>query len=548
MIEKINADQLREMFAAGAALLQENKAGVDAMNVFPVPDGDTGTNMSMTLNSAVAEMANAKSNTVKDVSAAMARGALRGARGNSGVISSQIFRGISKGLANVDEIDTEAFANALRSGVDMAYKAVMKPREGTILTVARAAADAAVRAARRERDISRFLDIVIDAANAALDKTPEQLPVLKEAGVVDAGGKGLIIIYSGFKQALDGGEFHFDFQTITTEEERSAASMELSTSDIKYAYCTEFFVVNLKEGVDERARDSFTDHLQKIGDSVVVVGDDDMIKVHVHTNDPGKALQWGLRLGELSKLKIDNMREQHRKLASDGTLSDEGAPEKLVQYGMVSVVAGDGLADIFRDIGVDVVVEGGQSMNPAIADIADAVQQVKAENVFVYPNNSNVILAAQQAQELVENRNVIIIPTKTAPQGIAAVLAFMEDADPEANREEMMEAISTVSTGEVTFAVRDTRYNGLSIHKGDIIGLDDDGICAVGKTVDEVAVDLLSSIVDDEKGMITLFWGHDVTEEDAKALTEEISVRFPDLEVECQRGGQPLYYYIFSVE
>ena len=548
MIEKINADQLREMFAAGAALLQENKAGVDAMNVFPVPDGDTGTNMSMTLNSAVAEMANAKSNTVKDVSAAMARGALRGARGNSGVISSQIFRGISKGLANVDEIDTEAFANALRSGVDMAYKAVMKPREGTILTVARAAADAAVRAARRERDISRFLDIVIDAANAALDKTPEQLPVLKEAGVVDAGGKGLIIIYSGFKQALDGGEFHFDFQTITTEEERSAASMELSTSDIKYAYCTEFFVVNLKEGVDERARDSFTDHLQKIRDSVVVVGDDDMIKVHVHTNDPGKALQWGLRLGELSKLKIDNMREQHRKLASDGTLSDEGAPEKLVQYGMVSVVAGDGLADIFRDIGVDVVVEGGQSMNPAIADIADAVQQVKAENVFVYPNNSNVILAAQQAQELVENRNVIIIPTKTAPQGIAAVLAFMEDADPEANREEMMEAISTVSTGEVTFAVRDTRYNGLSIHKGDIIGLDDDGICAVGKTVDEVAVDLLSSIVDDEKGMITLFWGHDVTEEDAKALTEEISVRFPDLEVECQRGGQPLYYYIFSVE
>ena len=552
MIEKINAALLRDMFAAGAALLEENKEGVDAMNVFPVPDGDTGTNMSMTLNSAVAEMYNAKEESVKAVAAAMARGALRGARGNSGVISSQIFRGFAKGLENVQEADTIALANALQMGVDMAYKAVMKPREGTILTVAKAAAEAGMRAARRERDLSRFMQIVIDAADRTLAKTPDMLPVLKEAGVVDAGGKGLIIIYTGFRQAIDGGgTFHFDFEPLAPAKAAvpSAASMEgLSTSDIQFGYCTEFFVVNLKDDVDDAMRESFSQHLQKIGDSVVVVGDDDLIKVHVHTNAPGKALQWGLRMGELSHVKIDNMREQHRNLASDGSIVEAAPVQPPKKYGMVSVVAGAGLAHVFEDIGVDYVVEGGQSMNPSIDDIAKAVQSVNAKTVFVFPNNSNVILAAQQAKELVTDQELIIIPTKTAPQGIAAALAFMEDETPQANESEMLEAIGYVSTGMVTYAVRDTHYNGLNIHKDDIIGLDDHGICAVGKDVETVALELLARIVDDEKGMITCFYGADVSEADAQALQEKISARFDELENEMHSGGQPLYYYIFSVE
>ena len=553
MVEKINAALLRDMFAAGAALLEENKAGVDAMNVFPVPDGDTGTNMSMTLNSAVNEMRTATEDSVKAVSAAMARGALRGARGNSGVISSQIFRGFAKGLADVEEADTAALANAFQTGVKMAYKAVMKPREGTILTVAKAAADAAVRASRKQKDLSVFMQTVIDAANDMLNKTPEMLPVLKEAGVVDAGGKGLIIIYTGFKQAIDGGgEFHFDFEAAAPaqkDEAPKASAMEsLSLSRIEFGYCTEFFIVNLKDDVDDKVRETFTEHLQKIGDSVVVVGDADLIKVHVHTNAPGKALQRALRMGELSHVKIDNMREQHRNLASDGSVVEAKPKQPPKKYGMVSVVAGEGLASVFRDIGVDYVVEGGQSMNPSIEDIAGAVERVNAENVFVFPNNSNVILAAQQAKQLVEDKNLIIIPTKTAPQGIAAALAFMENSTPEENEKEMTDAISEVSTGMVTYAVRDTHYNGLNIHKDDIIGLDDHGICAVGKDVATVSVELLARIVTDEKGMITGFFGADTKKEDADALKAQIEDRFPDLECEIHDGGQPLYYYIFSVE
>jgi len=550
MVEKINAALLRDMFAAGAALLDENKVGVDAMNVFPVPDGDTGTNMSMTLNAAAAEMMACKEETVKAIAGSMARGALRGARGNSGVITSQIFRGFAKGLENVKEADTAAFAAALQMGVDMAYKAVMKPREGTILTVAKAAAEAAVKLARREKDFSVFMQKVIDAGDKMLAKTPEMLPVLKEAGVVDAGGKGLMIIYSGFKQAIDGGgNFHFDFEPIAAEPLPSAASMEgISTADIEFGYCTEFFVVQLKPDVTEELRDSFTQHLMKIGDSVVVVGDDELIKVHVHTNAPGKALQWALRMGELSHVKIDNMREQHRNLASDGSITEMPKPEPPKKYGMVTVVAGDGLASVFTDIGVDYVVEGGQSMNPSIDDIASAVEKVNAENVFVFPNNSNVILAAQQAKQLVEDKNLIIIPTKTAPQGIAAALAFMEDAEPEDNEAEMLEAITYVSTGMVTYAVRDTHYNGLNIRKGDIIGLSDEGICAVGKDLPTVAQELLAIITNEDKGMITGFYGEEVTEDNANALCEKIAERFEDLECEMHRGGQPLYYYIFSVE
>ncbi|MGI6004753.1 MAG: DAK2 domain-containing protein [Christensenellales bacterium] len=548
MIDSINGAMLREMFYAGHGLLEENREAIDVLNVFPVPDGDTGTNMSMTLSVAIGEVRQLQSNQVEKVASAMSRGALRGARGNSGVILSQIFRGFAKGLEGVDNITSAELAQALTSGVEMAYKAVMKPREGTILTVARSAAEYATRFARRQKDLSLFLSNIIDEAERTLQKTPEMLPVLKEAGVVDSGGRGFIVILAGFKMALDGEEMTFEYSEPYTQTPQHVVQSFQATEDIEFAYCTEFFVTNLRDDVDDDMVRSFLEKLERVGDSVVVVRDDDLIKVHVHSNVPGKILQLALRMGELSTIKIDNMKEQHRTL-TDVAPPAEKAPEPvaLKPYGMMTVCAGDGVKAIMKDLGVDVVVSGGQTMNPSTQDLLSAVESVPAETVFVFPNNANIILAAQQTVELTE-KNVVVIPSKTLPQGIAAIITFDPDASVEDNQREMSEAMSDVLTGEVTYAVRDTSVNSHKIRQGDIIGIGNGQMLCVGNDVEKVAIELVEKLLDEDKEVITIFYGEDVSEEQAQALCQKLEENHRDCSVEVHFGGQPLYYYIVSVE
>nr|WP_243108470.1 DAK2 domain-containing protein [Maliibacterium massiliense] len=549
MLDKIDGSMLKEMFIAGAGLLETNKEGVDVLNVFPVPDGDTGTNMSMTLAMAVSEVQELPADSVEKISSVFARGALRGARGNSGVILSQLFRGFAKGMEGHKAVDTVLFAQALQSGVEMAYKAVMKPREGTILTVARAAADAAVKAARRQKDFEKLIVTIIDAAEDMLQKTPEMLPVLKEAGVVDSGGRGLIIIYAGFKMAIDGEEMRFEFEKPIKPETSVLEGYGIasqSTEDIHFTYCTEFFITHLRDDCDEKMQESFREKLQKVGDSIVFVPDDDLIKVHVHSNCPGKILQLALRMGELSHIKIDNMKEQHRSL-----LEEAPAPQKPAvppkEYGMVAVAAGAGLEAIFKDLNVDCVVRGGQTMNPSIEDIARAVDSINAEKVFVFPNNSNIILAAQQASQLTE-KQMCIIPTKSVPQGIAAVLNFDPDISMQENEQHMVSAIATVQTGQVTYAVRDTHFEENEIHEGDIIGLANNKLTCVGNDVPDVSMELMEQLMDEEKEVISVFYGEDITKDAAQALCDALAEKYPDCDIEMHEGGQPLYYYIFSVE
>ena len=548
------------MIIAGANLLEHNREAIDALNVFPVPDGDTGTNMSLTMKSTVKEIAAQDIADASRLANMAARGALKGARGNSGVILSQILRGFARGIEGCQTVDAEAFARGLRSGADTAYKAVMKPKEGTILTVIRVIAEDAGRyVGKHPGNLPGLMDKVIRSGEAILAKTPEMLPALKQAGVVDSGGQGLLTVFKGWRAAFNGEKIEDTSANIgeaaTFEFEDDHDSLE----EIKFKYCTEFIIQEMNEGVTEDDINKFRTRLTRIGDCVVVVGDFSLVKVHVHTNEPGKALNYACELGELVNLKIDNMAEERRerlraaeeaqKAAEQKRQEEEAAQEAepLKDYGMVAVSLGEGFSSIFSDLGVDHIVEGGQTMNPSIEDILDAVSGVGAKTVFVLPNNSNVILAASQAAELAEV-DVVVLPTKNVAMGIGAVIAFNPEASVEENRETMTAAAEQVKTGQVTFAVRDTVFEDKEIKEGDIIGIHNGRIETVGQSIHDIALDLVGHVVEDGDSLITVYYGQDTEEADAQALGDEVAAQFPDLDVEVQYGGQPLYYYLISAE
>lgn len=541
---------LRDMVVAGAALLEKNREAVDALNVFPVPDGDTGTNMSLTMQSATREVNSKEYLRADEAANALAKGALRGARGNSGVITSQLLRGFARALSGVDKITPVQFANALKAGADQAYKAVMKPKEGTILTVARVIAEDAIKQAQKAPDdYDALMTVMLRSGEAILKRTPDMLPPLKQAGVVDSGGRGLLLIYTGYAAVLRGEEIDDSMATSDEDGETGFIDDHSAIGEIKFAYCTEFTIQNLRDDCTEGDVDSFRRRLNRIGDTVQVVGDMTQVKVHVHTNNPGNALEYGLELGELVNLKVENLLEQRREIERQNAPAQEEAvpeePEK--EYGMVAVSMGEGFSQIFRDLTVDHIVEGGQTMNPSIEDILDAINAVKARCVFVFPNNGNVILAAQQAAELAE-KEVYVIPTKNVAMGIAAAVAFQPDADSKENAARMEEAAQHVRTGTVTFAVRDSEYNGVQIKEGDIIGLHNGQIEYSGSSIHDVVMEMMKAVVTDDDELITVYYGADMTKEDAEAITEEIGKNYPNCDVECLMGGQPLYYYIISVE
>ena len=542
----IGGAMLKEMFLTGAALLEKNRAYIDSLNVFPVPDGDTGTNMSMTMQSAVKEIQNCKGTNVSDIAAAASLGALKGARGNSGVILSQILRGFARALSGKEEMAPENFADALTTGTEAAYKAVMKPKEGTMLTVARMMAEAVTKEANEGANLYKLIDVMIDEGERALLLTPELLPVLKEAGVVDSGGKGLVTILRGFKMVIDGEEVdeyvpapQQNTAEITGNEE--GADLE-ALDDIEFGYCTEFFIIHLDESFSEADLDKLREKLMKIGDSVVVAYDSDFIKIHVHSNCPGKILQLALRLGEIDRIKIENMREQNRELLANMKKNEK-------ENALVAVSISDGIDEVYKEIGVNNLISGGQTMNPSIDSITKAIRRANARNVFVLPNNSNIIMAAQQAAAI-SDRNVIVIPSKTMMQGLSAALAYSDDVDVETNTERMTAAIKQVLSGSVTYAVRDTQFNGEKISQGDIIGLLDNVITKVGTSVDSVAVELLCSMIENKGDdcMATIFYGEGADEDSAQAVADAVNEKYPDAEITVQYGGQPLYYYYFSVE
>ena len=546
MPKTIGGTELRRMISAGAKVLEINRAKVDSLNVFPVPDGDTGTNMSLTIQSAVREMNLCTSNRLSELCDAVSKGALKGARGNSGVILSQLFRGICAEIKKHEDVNIKTFAKAMENGTRVAYSAVSKPKEGTMLTVARMMSEFAVSAAAKFRDLSAFLDEVIKKGEEALAKTPEQLPVLKKAGVVDAGGMGLLCIYRGFLGALNGEEY----EEIAAPDAQKADEdvfgdnsdiINLDLGEIVFAYCTEFFIINLKKQTTLADIDRLKEKLMQLGDCVICIGDLELVKVHVHTNTPGVALSYALELGELDRVKIENMLEQNRALRA------KREAEKK-EMGMLAVCTGEGIAAIFKDLMVDRVIEGGQTMNPSASDIADAVQKINAEHVFVFPNNKNIILAAEQAKALVEKRTIHVIPTKNVPQGFAAALAFNPEASSEENKTDMIHAIDNVRAGQVTYAVRATSVNGFDLKEGDIIGLDDKKILAKGSSVDETMLSLIDRLKDASHEIITLYYGQDVSEEEAAALAQQVAEKYPDCDVDFHNGGQPIYYYIVSLE
>jgi len=554
----LDAQTVRTMFLAAAANLERNKAWINDLNVFPVPDGDTGTNMTLTVMSAVKEI-----NALEDISfdtlaKAISSGSLRGARGNSGVITSQLFRGLCKEMTEHTELDKQAIAAAMKRATETAYKAVMKPREGTILTVARGMSEKAEElASDPDLSIENFIRAIIEHGDITLEHTPELLPVLKQAGVVDSGGQGLMQLVKGAYQALIG---EFD-ENAMSEHEGSGAALDFAeTSDmdeITFGYCTEF-LVNVEKHYDEMEEYSFKQYLESIGDCVVVVSDDDIIKVHVHTNDPGLAIQKGLSYGSLSRMKIDNMREEHEeKLIREASriAKEEKAKEAAEAnvprkpYGFVAVSPGKGLADIFRDLGADGIIEGGQTMNPSAEDVVKAVEKVNADTVYVLPNNSNIILAAEQATYLVKDKTIKVVPTKTVPQGITAMISFDENAGADENLETMTDALSTVHTGQVTYAIRDTSIDGKEIHENDIMGLGDhSALLAVGNDIEDVAKQVIASLVDDDCSVISIYYGEMITEDEVERLGCQIEAAYPDMDVEINCGGQPVYYYIISAE
>ncbi len=555
----IDASQLAKMFLAGAKNLDAKKEWINELNVFPVPDGDTGTNMSMTILSAAKEVSSLDKPNMKSLSKAISSGSLRGARGNSGVILSQLFRGFTKVIANYEEIDTVVLAEACDKAVETAYKAVMKPKEGTILTVARAAADKAIEMVAETDDLEVYIKAVIDEADAVLKKTPDMLPVLKQAGVVDSGGQGLLTVLEGAYDALMGKEIDYSsFETGSTGSGFVKISAE-TEAEIKFGYCTEFIIVLHRPLSDDEVV-AYKSFLTSIGDSIVVVADDEIVKTHVHTNDPGLAIQEALKHGSLSKIKIDNMREEHQerlikdaeKVAAQQAAAEQQTaevdPSEWKEIGFISVSAGDGLSEIFKGLGVDHMIEGGQTMNPSTDDILSAVEKVPAKNIFVLPNNKNIILAAQQAASLSEDKKLFVVPTKTIPQGIAALINFIPDQSAEENFERMSEEIGNVKTGQITYAVRDTVIDDKEIKENDYMGIGDSGILSVGQDMEETLLDMVDQLVDEESGIISLYYGSDVKEADATALAEKLQEKYEDLEVELNCGGQPIYYYILSVE
>ena len=547
MPKTIGGTEFRKMIVSGAKVLEINRAKVDSLNVFPVPDGDTGTNMSLTIQSAVKELSMCPSNRLSELCDAVSKGALKGARGNSGVILSQLFRGICAEIKNGDQITVKAFAKAMENGTKVAYSAVSKPKEGTMLTVARLMSEFARQQAPKYKDFAVFMADVIKRGEEALAQTPELLPVLKKAGVVDSGGMGLLCIYRGFLSVLNGEEVTEEValpEAQKTEEEvfgDNSDIINLDLGEIEFAYCTEFFVINLKKQTTLADIDKLKQKLLSIGDCVICIGDLELVKVHVHTNTPGLALQYAVELGELDRVKIENMLEQNRALRA------KREAEKK-EMGMLAICTGEGIAAIFKDLLVDRVIEGGQTMNPSANDIASAVQKVNAEHVFVFPNNKNIILAAEQAKALVENRVIHVIPTKNVPQGFAAALAFNPEASAEENKTDMIHAIDNVRAGQVTYAVRSTDVNGFHLEEGDIIGLDDKKILAKGSSVDETMLSLIDRLKDASHEIITLYYGQDVSEEEAAALAQQVAEKYPDCDVDFHNGGQPIYYYIVSLE
>ena len=555
----INVDVLAKMFLAGAQNIEAKKDYINELNVFPVPDGDTGTNMSMTIMSAAKEVTALNNPEMKDLAKAISSGSLRGARGNSGVILSQLLRGFTKAIKEEKEIDVLALAAACQRARDTAYKAVMKPKEGTILTVASGIATKAAEMAEETDDLEVFIPAVIEYAEEVLNKTPEMLPVLKEAGVVDSGGQGLLEVIKGGYDAFLGKEIDYSSIKPSTSVTVNKVNAE-DTADIKFGYCTEFIILTEKEFTEEDEHE-FKKFLSSIGDSIVCVADDDVVKIHVHTNDPGLAIQKALTYGQLSKMKIDNMREEHQeKLIRDAEkLAEEQAKEEAAYeekktaeprkaMGFITVSIGAGKNEIFKELGADYIIEGGQTMNPSTEDMLNAIDQVNADTVFILPNNKNIILAANQAKSLVEDKEIIVIPTKTVPQGITAIINFMPDADVKTNEEAMLEEIKNVKTGQMTYAVRDTHIDDKEIHEGDIMGIGDSGILAVGKDLEETTKELIANLVDEDSELISIYYGEEVSEEEAEKFAGEIEELYPDVDVDIQFGGQPIYYYVLAVE
>ena len=544
----VDVKMLSRMFLSGAKNLEAKKEWINELNVFPVPDGDTGTNMTLTIMSAASEVSALSDPTMKTLAKAISSGSLRGARGNSGVILSQLLRGFTRVIEKADKVDAPTFARAFEKGVETAYKAVMKPKEGTILTVARGAAEKAMEIAEDCENLESFFADVIAEAEAVLARTPEMLPVLKEAGVVDSGGQGLLEVLKG---AFDG--YLGKKIDLTFEKPKSGVSVKpvsAEESDIKFGYCTEFIIMLEKE-FPEKEEHAFKEYLMSIGDSLVVVADDEIVKVHVHTNDPGQAIQKALTYGQLSNMKIDNMRlEHHEKVIKEAEkmAAQQAVQEPAKEVGFISVSVGDGMGQIFRELGADYLIEGGQTMNPSTEDVLQAIAHVNAENIFIFPNNKNIILAANQARDLTEDKNIIVIPTKTIPQGITALISYVPDKTVEQNTEEMMEAMKNVKTGQITYAVRDTKIDDKEIRQGDIMGIGDHGILAVGKEIEDTAVAMVQEMADEDSEIISVYYGADVTAEDAEQFAARLEELYPDFDVELNEGGQPIYYYVVSVE
>ncbi|RHR19929.1 DAK2 domain-containing protein [Blautia sp. AF19-34] len=547
----IDAKLLARMFLAGAKNLEVKKEWINELNVFPVPDGDTGTNMTLTIMSAVKEVNNLEDIQMTSLAKAISSGSLRGARGNSGVILSQLLRGFTKGIRDLEELDAVALARAVDKGVETAYKAVMKPKEGTILTVARGVADKALELAEDAEDLQTFLEDVLEEGRRVLAKTPDMLPVLKEAGVVDSGGQGLMVVLEGAFDAFMGKEVDLTFDG--GESAKVVKITPQAEADIKFGYCTEFIIVLNKEFTAEDEVD-FKAYLSSLGDSIVCVADDEVVKIHVHTNDPGLAIQRALTYGSLSRIKIDNMREEHQeKLIKDAEKiaaqqAEEAAKAPKKEVGFISVSIGEGFGRIFRDLGVDYLIEGGQTMNPSTEDMLNAISKVNAEHIFILPNNKNIILAANQAKALTKDKDIIVIPTKTVPQGITAVINYVPEKSVEDNEKDMTEEITRVKTGQITYAVRDTHIDDKEIHEGDIMGIGDHGMLAVGKEVAAVAKETVEQMVDDETELISIYYGEGFTEEEAEKLAGELEEQYDYCDVEVNCGGQPIYYCIISVE
>ena len=552
VINTIDANMLKKMFLSGAQRLDSKKEWINELNVFPVPDGDTGTNMTMTIMSAAREVQAIENPTMESLAKAISQGALRGARGNSGVILSQLFRGFSKEIKEVDVIDASVLASALERASETAYKAVMKPKEGTILTVAKGMSVKALEVFGETEDLVEGIEKILEYGDYVLSQTPEMLPVLKQAGVVDSGGQGLMEVLKGAFDGLLGKELDLSETFKPSSKVNVSNNEDIDTADIKFGYCTEFIVM-LEKPYDQNTENEFKEYLSSIGDSIVCVNDEDIVKVHVHTNDPGLAIQKGLTYGSLTSMKIDNMREEHQeKVIKDA--ERQAAKQKEVYeaprkpVGFIAVSIGEGMNEIFKGLGVDYVIEGGQTMNPSTEDILKAVDHVNADTIYVLPNNGNIILAAEQAKILSEGKELVIVPTKTVPQGITAVVNYIDGESVQINMDHMMEEIARVKSGEVTYAVRDTMIDDKIISEGDIMGIGDAGILSVAKDISEATMELIDTLVDEDSELISIYYGSDTAQEDAEELAEQVKEKYPDVDVELQNGGQPIYYYVLSVE